>query len=298
MTRIAITGKRGQIVSALVERAFGKAEIIALGRPEVDLLKKEDVIQSLIDASPDIIINAAAYTLVDKAEDDVQMAMQVNAYGAASVAEAAARLGIPVIQISTDYVFDGKLDRPYREDDAPAPAGVYGQTKHLGETLVAELTNDYVILRTAWVYSPFGKNFVKTMLRLGETRSEVSVVSDQFGNPTSAFDIADGVLAIAQRLTVDKSSHLRGIFHMTSPMPANWSGFAEAIFAEAEKHGRPSVAVRAISTAEYPTIAKRPLNSRLDHAKLQKSYGVTLPDWRSSLSDCVARLVTHAEATP
>lgn len=293
--RIVITGKRGQIVSAIAERGFGKAEIITLGRPEFDLKQKEGVVQTLMMASPDIIVNAAAYTMVDKAEEDADSAMLINAEGAANVAEAAARMGVPLIHISTDYVFDGRLNRPYREDDMPAPTCIYGLSKRLGEKLVAVRTDDHVILRTAWVYSPYGANFVKTMLRLGESRSEVSVVSDQYGNPTSALDIADAVLAIVGRLIRDKSRELRGIFHLTSPTSASWATFAEAIFAEAEKYGRSPVTVHAISTAEYPTIAKRPLNSRLNTALLYKCYGLSLPDWRTSLSDCVARLLTHAE---
>ncbi|MFZ2107924.1 MAG: dTDP-4-dehydrorhamnose reductase, partial [Roseiarcus sp.] len=217
--------------------------------------------------------------------------------GAGLVAAAARGLGVPVIHISTDYVFDGALDRPYREDDAPAPIGAYGRSKLAGEIAVAAANPDHVILRTAWVYSPFGANFVKTMLRLGENSSEVSVVADQLGGPTSALDIADAVIAVARRMTASADrAGLSGVFHMTGRGEATWAEFAEAIFAEASAHGRKPVAVRPITTAEYPTPARRPANSRLDASRLREAYGVELPHWRDSLKSCVARLLAVSSA--
>ena len=222
---------------------------------------------------------------------------EINGAGAGLVAAAARRLGIPVIQISTDYVFDGALDRPYREDDPTGPIGAYGRSKLAGERAVAAAHPEHVILRTAWVYSPFGANFVKTMLRLGETRSEVNVVADQRGTPTSALDIADAIIAVARRLVASKHRNgLTGVFHLTGGGEATWAEFAEAIFAEAEAHGRKPVAVRRISTAEYPTPARRPANSRLDGARLREVYGVALPPWRQSLKSCVARLLAGPTA--
>jgi dTDP-4-dehydrorhamnose reductase len=289
--RIAVTGKNGQVVKALMERATANKIIIPVSRPELDLTEPKTVVGALDRASPDIIVNAAAYTMVDKAEQEPETAHRVNAEGAATVARAAKELGVPLIHLSTDYIFNGALDRPYGEDDPVDPLGAYGRSKLEGERLIAEEWHDHVILRTAWVYSPFGANFLKTMLRLGAERSELGVVADQYGNPTSAFDIADAVLAIAERLARDPSSDLRGIFHLSGSGATTWADFAEAIFACAQRRGRLRVTVRRITTAEYPTPAKRPANSRLDNEKLRRRYGITLPDWRVSLAPCVDRLL-------
>jgi dTDP-4-dehydrorhamnose reductase len=288
--RIAVTGQYGQVAASLAERAAG-AEIILLGRPALDLVDRNRVVPTLRQARADVIINAAAYTAVDKAESEPDIAMRVNADGAGFVAEAAALLGVPLLHLSTDYVFDGALDRPYREDDPTCPTGAYGRSKLVGEQKVREAWPNSVVLRTAWVYSPFGANFVRTMLRLGETRPELGVVADQRGNPTSALDIADAVLAIAKRVHAERSPSLRGVFHMTGAGEATWADFAEAIFAEAERRGRASVKVNRITTADYPTPAKRPANSRLDNRKLSETFGIQLPPWRASVSACIDRLI-------
>ena len=292
MMRIAVTGSKGQVATALAERAGDGVEIVALGRPAFDLGDRRAVLAGLEAARPDAVINAAAYTAVDKAESDEAAAMRVNADGAGHAAEGAARLGVPILHLSTDYVFGGSLDRPYREDDPTGPEGVYGRSKLKGETLVAERCRDSVILRTSWVYSPFGANFVRTMLRLGETRDEVSVVADQQGNPTSALDIAAALIAVAARVKKDPLPSLRGIFHMTGAGEATWADFAEAIFQEAAARGRRPTRVKRIATADFPTAARRPANSRLDNAKLRRVYGLGLPPWRVSLSECCARLLT------
>lgn len=292
--RIVVTGKQGQVVSSLIERGAGAEEIVALGRPELDLADEHSIARAFEGLRPDVIVNAAAYTMVDKAETDAETAMRVNALGAGAVAAAAARLGVPIIHLSTDYVFDGAAARAYREDDPTGPTGVYGSSKLEGERRVAAQSGDHVILRTAWVYSPFGANFVRTMLRLGETRQELGVVADQLGNPTSALDIADGVLTVARRLSRDAAPALRGVFHMTGAGEATWADLAEATFAQAQKHGRAPVAVKRIATADYPTPAKRPANSRLDNAKLLEVYGFSLPDWRASLARCVDRLLANS----
>ena len=216
----------------------------------------------------------------------------MNGEGAGHVAEAAARLGVPLLHLSTDYVFDGALDRPYREDDPTAPTGAYGRSKLLGEKLVAERCADSVILRTAWVYSPFGANFVRTMLKLNETRDEVGVVADQRGNPTSALDIADALIAVAAKVKDDRSPALRGVFHMTGSGEATWADFAESIFQEAAARGRRATRVKRIATADYPTPARRPANSRLDNEKLGRVYGLRLPEWRQSVAACCARLLS------
>jgi dTDP-4-dehydrorhamnose reductase len=292
MMRIAVTGCRGQIVSSLVERAAAELDIVALGRPKFDLQDREGVLAGIVAARPDVVVNAAAYTAVDKAETEEVLATRVNGEGAGHVAEAAARLGVPLLHVSTDYVFDGGLDRPYREDDPTGPAGAYGRSKLIGEGLVAERCPDSVILRTAWVYSPFGSNFVRTMLRLNETREEVGVVDDQRGNPTSALDIADALIAVATKVRGDRSAALRGIFHMTGTGEASWADFAEAVFREAAARGRRLTRVERIATVDYPTPARRPANSRLDNEKLRRVYGLRLPDWRASLATCCARLIS------
>jgi dTDP-4-dehydrorhamnose reductase len=289
--RIAVTGSKGQVATSLIERAGSGVEVVALGRPVLDLEDRGAVISALQGAQPDVVVNAAAYTAVDKAEAEEALAVRVNGEGAGHVAEAAARLGVPLLHLSTDYVFDGALPRPYREDDPTGPAGAYGRSKLIGERLVAERCPDSVILRTAWVYSPFGSNFVRTMLRLNETRDEVGVVADQRGNPTSALDIADALIAIAAKARDDSSPGLRVVFHMTGAGEASWADFAEAIFSEAAARGRRLTRVKRIATADYPTAARRPANSRLDNEKLRRVYGLTLPEWRASLAACCARLI-------
>src|SRR5271165_32279 len=292
MMRVAVTGAKGQVSSALVEKAGPEFEILTLSRPAFSLEDRDAVLAGIEAARPDVVVNAAAYTAVDKAESEEALAMRVNGDGAGCVAEAAARIGAPLLHLSTDYVFDGALDRPYREDDPTAPTGAYGRSKLAGEKAVAGRCEDSVVLRTAWVYSPFGANFVRTMLRLNETRDEIGVVADQRGNPTSALDIADALIAIAKRMRDDPSPRLRGVFHMTGSGEATWADFAEAVFAEARAQGRRLTRVKRIATADYPTPARRPANSRLDNGKLQRVYGLALPEWRDSLADCCRRLLS------
>ncbi len=289
--RVAVTGSKGQVATSLLERAGPGIEIIALSRPDFALEDRVSVLAGVSAARPDVVINAAAYTAVDRAESEEALAMRVNADGAGHVAEAAAKIGAPLLHLSTDYVFDGTLDRPYREDDRTGPTGAYGRTKLAGERLVAERCPNSAVMRTAWVYSPFGANFVRTMLRLNETRDEVGVVADQRGNPTSALDIAAALLMIARRIRESDAPEMRGVFHMTGGGEATWADFAEAVFAEARARGRRLTRVKRITTADYPTPARRPANSRLDNAKLRRVYGVALPDWRSSVAACCARLI-------
>ncbi|MFA6968653.1 dTDP-4-dehydrorhamnose reductase [Bosea sp. (in: a-proteobacteria)] len=296
--RIVVTGREGQVVRALVERAAeAGATLVSVGRPELDLERPETIGPALKAARPDVIVNAAAYTAVDLAESAEATALAVNGAGAGEVAAAACGLGVPVIQISTDYVFDGGLGRPYREDDATGPISAYGRSKLAGEQAVAVATPDHAILRTAWVYSPFGRNFVRTMLRLGTERSDVGVVADQIGSPTSALDIADAVLAVARNLVARPDDNaLRGVFHMAAQGDASWAEVAQAVFSDAEAAGRKPVQVKRIATSDYPTPARRPANSRLDGAKLASIHGVALPHWRGSLATCVARLLTDERA--
>lgn len=294
--RIAVTGRAGQVVSSLIERAGMGVEIIALGRPELDLGDPTTIAPAIAAARPDVVVSAAAYTAVDRAESEEEAAFAVNAAGAGAVAAAAARaLGVPVIHLSTDYVFDGTKPEPYVESDPVAPLGVYGRSKLAGEQAVIAAAPDAVILRTAWVYSPFGANFVKTMLRLAQTRRELGVVDDQIGNPTSALDIADTVLAVAYRLYSAPDEAPRGIFHMSGSGEGSWADLAEAVFAASAARGGPSARVRRIATADYPTPAARPANSRLCGDRLAEAYGLRLTPWREAVKTVVAYLVKQKE---
>lgn len=268
-----------------------------MGRPELDLAAPETIGPALRAAAPDVVVSAAAYTAVDKAESEPEVADAVNARGARAVAAAAATLGVPVVHLSTDYVFSGNLERPYREDDVTGPVGAYGRSKLAGEVEVAAATPHHVILRTAWVYSPFGANFVRTMLRLAQTRDVVGVVADQHGSPTSALDIADGILRVCHNVHGRQDAGLYGLFHMAGSGYTTWADLAEAIFTISREHGGPSARVERISTSAYPTPAKRPGNSRLDCTKLRAVHGIAMPDWHDSVAGCVARLIpaTHEE---
>lgn len=289
--RLVVTGLNGQVVSSLIAQAPREVEIIALGRPQLELSRREAVMASLRQARCDAIINAAAYTQVDKAESEPDLAMRVNGVGAGNVAHAAAELRVPLLHLSTDYVFDGLLTIPYQETDETNPTSVYGRSKLMGEEQIRSIHPQHVILRTSWVYSPYGANFVKTMLRLGVDRDEVSVVADQLGNPTSAHDIAEGLIKISKRLTQKDSDGLYGTFHMSGEGEASWADMAQAIFDFAETRGRKPVVVRRILTKDYPTAARRPANSRLDNSRLNKIYGIHLPHWRPSLEACVEQLL-------
>ncbi|MBM7322288.1 dTDP-4-dehydrorhamnose reductase [Agrobacterium pusense] len=296
--RLAVTGKNGQVVSALQALASDELEIVALGRPELDLAQPETVLKALREVKPDVVVSAAAYTAVDKAESEPEIAFAVNRDGAKEVARAAKELCVPVIHLSTDYVFDGTKATAYVESDPTGPSSVYGRSKLEGERAVAEATDNYVVLRTAWVYSKYGNNFVKTMLRLSENRDEINVVADQFGCPTSANDIAAAVVTIARKLVEDSSSRLRGVFHLSGTGETNWANFAKQIFVFAEEHGGKSMIVNDITTAQYPTPARRPANSRLNCSKLEEVYEIRLPDWQKSTRAVVSALAHIKEEQP
>lgn len=296
--RLAVTGKNGQVVSALQALAGPDLEIVALGRPELDLARPDTVFKALREAKPDVVVSAAAYTAVDKAESEPDIAFAVNRDGAKAVARAANDIGVPVIHISTDYVFDGTKTTAYVENDPTGPASVYGRSKLEGEHAVSENTKNYAILRTAWVYSEYGSNFVKTMLRLSESRDEVNVVADQFGCPTSANDIAVAIVSIAKRLATDPSAHLRGVFHMSGTGETNWAGFAKQIFEFSAENGGKSIVVNEITTAQYPTPARRPANSRLDCSKLEEVYRIRLPEWQTSTRAVMAALAQNKKEMP
>ncbi len=292
--RIVVTGKDGQVVTALKALAplYDDIELITLGRPDIDLANPESLEAPVTAAHPDAILSVAAYTAVDKAESEPGLAQVINGDAPGVLARVAARLNIPIIHLSTDYVFAGDKDAPYKETDPTGPVSIYGRTKLSGEDKIKAETENYVILRTAWVYSPYGNNFVKTMLRLGASRDEVGVVADQVGCPTYAPEIARALLAIARQVTNDPDPILRGLFNLTGQGETSWAGFADAIFAEMADTLGKTVRVNAIPTSAYPTPARRPANSRLSGAKLDDVYGLQLDPWGVSLKTCLHELAT------
>lgn len=295
--RILVTGNEGQVVRSLAERTAADPGIsmTALGRPGLDLARPETIADALTEIEFDLVVNAAAYTAVDRAETEPDLARKVNCDGAEALARVAAQRGVPIIHISTDYVFNGLKPGPWREDDIPDPLSVYGKSKLAGELAVLAANTKAVVLRTAWVYSPFGNNFLKTMLRLAETRQQISVVSDQTGAPTSALDIADGIISVARNLLASPDdANLYGVFHMTAGADEagpTWADFAENIFAASTILHGPAAEVLRIPTAQYPTPAARPQNSLLDCSKLLARHNVQLPPWRASVENCVRRVL-------
>lgn len=264
-------------------------EIVALGRPELDLERPEQLRDPIRALNPDVIINAAAFTAVDLAEDEPDRARIVNAEAAGAIASAARECGARIIQISTDYVFDGEAAAPYREDAPTHPLGVYGQTKCEGEERVRAEAPDHLIVRTAWLYSPFGGNFVRTMMSLAESRDPVSVVADQHGNPTSALDLSDGLIRVLEAWR-NGDTGLGRTYHLAGTGVTSWCGFAEAIFDACRAAGRPAARVQPIATAEWPTRAPRPRNSALDCGRFFADFGFQMPEWRLSVGEVVARL--------
>ncbi|MET3614399.1 dTDP-4-dehydrorhamnose reductase [Rhizobium aquaticum] len=291
--RYLVTGTQGQVAQSLAARAASRndIEIIAVGRPELDLADTGSIAATVEQVAPELIISAAAYTAVDQAQSEEALAFAINADGPAALAQAAARRGIPLVHLSTDYVFSGAKTTPYVETDETGPTNVYGRSKLEGEQRVLSASPNVAVLRTAWVYSPYGKNFLKTMLRLAGERPELRVVADQFGNPTSALDIADAVLKVADNLLESRDERMRGVFHMTATGEASWADFARAIFAASAAEGGPSSEVVSISSSDYPTPASRPANSRLDCSKLRLSHGVVLPDWHGSTAAIVREIL-------
>jgi dTDP-4-dehydrorhamnose reductase len=289
--RVLVTGRDGQLARSLLAR---DPSVQALGRPELDLERPETIAPAIAAAAPDVVVNAAAYTAVDQAEDEPERAFRINASGAGEVAAAARREGARVIQVSTDYVFDGSGEGPYAESAPTRPLGVYGRTKREGELAVAEANPEHVILRTAWVYSPFGRNFVRTMLALAETRDELDVVSDQRGSPTSAIDLADGILALIGAWRERPELGLGGIYHLAGGGEASWFEFAEEIFRQADRHGLPTARVKPIPTAGYPTRAARPMNSVLDSRRFAADFGYRAPPWQDSTAAVVSELSRRA----
>lgn len=289
--KILVTGANGQVGFCLAQQLANTVwDYLALTREELDITDL-GAVKKLVDSyKPNIIINAAAYTAVDKAESDIDAANAINCIGAGNLAQAANSIGAAIFHVSTDYVFAGDAATPYCETDFVAPQGVYGQTKLSGEQLVAEKNAQHIILRTAWVFGEHGNNFVKTMIRLGRDRDQLGVVADQFGAPTYAGDIANTLLKLAQQYE-QKKSLAWGVYHYSGSPQVSWYEFAQEIFTVADAqniYAKPSPVLKPIATSDYPTPAKRPANSRLNCEKIQQEFGAELSDWKFALKNIKA----------
>jgi dTDP-4-dehydrorhamnose reductase len=294
VTPALVIGRSGQLALSLAERAKAEARpMVFVGRPEIDLEKPDSLRHSVISSGAGIVINAAAYTAVDQAEDEPDRAWAQNVEGPRILAEVARDVGARLIHVSTDYVFDGSGEEPRREVDPTGPAGAYGRTKLAGEEAIRAVLPGHAIVRTAWVYSPFGRNFVKTMLDLAKTRPGLSVVGDQVGNPTSALDLADGLLALVRAWEREPDLGVGATYHLAGTGSTSWAEFAREIFALSAERGGPSAQVQAIATADWPAKAPRPLNSRLDSSLFEQTFGYRAPPWRESLALVVDRLLAE-----
>ncbi|MDB5582208.1 MAG: dTDP-4-dehydrorhamnose reductase [Bradyrhizobium sp.] len=292
--RVYVIGGEGQVARSLREAAATRADIVfgSSGRAEVDLLQPASIEKALDAFRPDVVINPAAYTAVDKAESEPEQAFAINRDGAGAVAASAAKCGAPVIHFSTDYVYDGTKAGAYIESDPVAPQGVYGQSKLAGELAVAAANPQHVVLRTSWVYAPFGSNFVRTMLRLAAERDRLRVVDDQVGCPTYAPDIAQATLAIAAQIAGEGwRPEFAGVTHLAGPDAVSWCGFAREIVRQSAARGGRSAPVDPIATSDFPTPAARPANSRLSTARLAAVFDIRLQSMETSLANCLDRLL-------
>lgn len=272
--KVLVFGKTGQVATELATRA----DVVSVGRDQADFSNPEQVIKIVEDTDADVIINAVAYTAVDKAEDEESLAAVVNGSTVAQIAIVAAARNIPFLHVSTDYVFQGDGTNPWTVSDKTGPLGAYGRTKLLGEEGVIAAGGPHAILRTSWVFSAHGNNFVKTMLRLGADRDALSIVNDQIGGPTEAGDIADALLKMASAFHAGKG--VTGTYHFSGAPDCSWADFATEIFDQANL----TVNVTGIPSADYPTPATRPLNSRMDCSALEVAFGIKRPKWEESLS--------------
>lgn len=284
-----ILGSSGQVAHALMQTA-GDVDAIALGRPDIDLADADSVTAAIATHRPDVVLNAAAYTAVDKAESEPDAVFALNRDGPAAAAKAAYEAGAAFIHLSTDFVFDGTKAGPYLEDDATGPTGVYGQSKLEGEQAVAAAHPQAVTVRLSWVYAAHGANFAKTMLRLAADRDEIGVVDDQRGRPTAAEDIAPALWTLARGL-VAKGTSPHNLYHLGPQGEASWADFAAAIMDASKAAGGPTATIKRITTADYPTPAKRPANSVLDCIRIAKDWGITLPRWEDSCKRVVPEIV-------
>lgn len=286
--KILINGRHGQVSHELQRRLGAAGELIVLGRDQLDLAQPDQIRRQVQNVRPDLIINAAAHTAVDLAESEPQSAFAINAIAPGILAEEALALDIPLIHYSTDYVFDGSKAGPYNEDDTPNPLGVYGKSKLAGEQAIRDVQGKYLILRTSWVYSTHGRNFLLTMQRLLQEKPELRVVADQIGAPTWAGTIANSTLALIERWQANEVANW-GTYHLTAQGETSWFGFAQAIGEALRQQGKPCADLLPIPSSDYPTPAARPLNSRLDCSRLQRDWGVSQPDWQTALRECLTQ---------
>jgi dTDP-4-dehydrorhamnose reductase len=294
--RILITGKNGQLGRSIhklvntdtqIDNNQSSDDFIFVGRGELDLSSESSISHYFINDKFDIIINCAAYTQVDKAEQEIESANQINHLAVKQLASIANKQQAKLIHISTDYVFDGESDKPYIETDTPNPINVYGKTKLAGEkALQAVMPTNAIIIRTSWVYSEYGNNFVSTMLRLGKERDELNVVSDQIGSPTYATDLADTILEIIKNKKFREEGQTTQIYHYSNEGEISWYEFAKEIF----KIAKIDCKVNPITTQQYPTPAKRPRNTLMNTDKIAKTFSMNIPDWKESLNTCITTL--------
>ncbi|UVK83396.1 dTDP-4-dehydrorhamnose reductase [Pseudomonas sichuanensis] len=284
--KVLVCGRNGQVAQALQGALAGLGEVHLLGREQLDLAHPQQLRAPLRELRPDLVINAAAYTAVDQAESEPQLAFTINAEAPRVLAEEAAHLGVPLIHYSTDYVFDGSKAVPYAEDDAPNPLGVYGRSKLAGEQAIAAVGGEHLILRTSWVYSRHGRNFLLTMQRLLQERPQLKVVNDQIGAPTWAGTLAASTRALIERWQQGQAGAW-GTYHLTAQGETSWFGFAQAIAQQLKAQGLPCAELLPIASSEYPTPAQRPLNSRLDCSRLARQWQVVQPHWHQALIDCL-----------
>lgn len=284
--RVLVCGHNGQVAQALKTQLAGLGEIHLLGRDQLDLAQPEALREPLRQLAPGLIINAAAYTAVDQAETEPDTAFAINAQAPGVLAEEALRLGAPLIHYSTDYVFDGEKATPYNEQDVPNPLGVYGRSKLAGEQAIAAVGGAHLILRTSWVYSLHGRNFLLTMQRLLQEKPQLRVVDDQIGAPTWATTIALSTRVLIERWQAGRAGAW-GTYHLAAQGQTSWFGFAQAIGEQLKACGLPCAELLPIPSSEYPTPARRPANSRLDCSRLAREWGVTLPHWQQALIDCL-----------
>ena len=285
--KILITGNKGQLSQELQLALAGEGKLLALGQQTLDLAQPEQIRQQVRLLRPDLIINAAAYTAVDPAQSNREQAFAVNATGPGVLAEEAARLEVTLIHYSTDYVFDGHKPAPYQEHDRTAPLSVYGESKLAGEQAIQAVSGEHLILRTSWVYSLQGRNFLLTMQRLMQERDSLSIVDDEIGAPTWAGTIATATAEIVRQWRNGKGS-LNGLYHLSATGETSWYGFACSIAEYLKQQGRLRARLSPIASKDYPTAAQRPRNSRLDCARLQHDWNLPLPDWEAALQVCLA----------
>ncbi|WP_434557954.1 dTDP-4-dehydrorhamnose reductase [Pseudomonas sp. Z5-35] len=283
--RVLLNGRHGQLSLELQQRLRNVGELIVMGRDQLDLTKPDLIRKTVRNIRPDLIINAAGHTGVDQAESEPEAAFALNAVAPGILAEEALALDIPLIHYSTDYVFDGNKSEPYNEADTPNPQGIYGKSKLAGEQAVSAVNGKHLILRTSWVYSTHGRNFLLTMQRLLQERSELRVVDDQIGAPTWAGSVANSTLAIIERWQGGEETW--GTYHLTAQGEISWFGFAQAIVDVLHQQGKPCATLLPISSSEYQAAAVRPLNSRLDCSRLERDWGISQPYWKSALLECL-----------